>query len=300
MSANIRPPVVAGQFYPARKLDLLAEINRCFRDRKIGPGISFPEDFKGRESIKQPCQIDCFVVPHAGYAYSGAVAAHSYAAAHVDLNSKQKTLTAIILGPNHQGVGSGIALSPSDEWETPLGRVRIDLKLSKEISESSEIIDVDGLAHSYEHSIEVQLPFLQTLTTNRDLAFVPISLMLQDRESAEEVADSIFKVIKSDQHRSDQFLILGSSDLTHYESQSRANAQDMKLLDKIETLDLPSYYSTLERNNVTACGYGAIAVVMRVSQKLGKTKGTVLKYGTSGDVTGDMSSVVGYSAVHFV
>jgi MEMO1 family protein len=291
---------VAGSFYPAGKDDLLAEISRCFRDKKIGPGVSLPEDLRRPRIAKEPSRIECFVVPHAGYAYSGPVAAHSYSAAFDILISNQKTIRAIILGPNHQGVGSGIALSPSNEWQTPLGKVKIDRALSKEISESSEIIDVDGIAHSFEHSIEVQLPFLQATVGDRDLSFVPICLMLQDLESAQEVGDAIFKAIQSEQHGSDAFLILGSSDLTHYEPQSRANAQDKKLLDRIVTLDLPSYYTTLERNNVTACGYGAIAVLMAVAKKLGKTRGTVLKYATSGDATGDMSSVVGYSAVHFV
>ncbi|MDH2901604.1 MAG: AmmeMemoRadiSam system protein B [archaeon] len=300
MSSDIRRPVVAGQFYPAGKDELLAEIRRCFHDKKIGPGVSIRGDSRRAQTRARSNRIECFVVPHAGYPYSGPVAAHSYSLAYDILTSREEILKAIIIGPNHQGIGSGIALSPSNAWETPLGNVKIDAKLSKEISDSSEIIDIDGLAHSYEHSIEVQLPFLQDITEDRQLSFVPICLMLQDRESAEEVANAIFKVIQSEEYRSDSFLILGSSDLTHYEPQSRANAQDGKLLGKIETLDLLSYYSTLERNNVTACGYGAIAVVMELSKKLGKTSGTVLKYATSGDATGDMSSVVGYSAVHFV
>jgi MEMO1 family protein len=292
--------VVAGQFYPAKKEDLLAEIRRCFRDKKIGPGISILETSSNAKSARQFGQIECFVVPHAGYVYSGPVAAHSYAAAYNTVISKGVNLKVIILGPNHQGIGSGIALSPSNAWETPLGTAKVDSSLSKEISDASEIIDVDALAHSYEHSIEVQLPFVQAITGANEFSFVPICLMLQDRDSAEELSDAIFKVIQSQEHRNESFLILGSSDLTHYETQSRANSQDKKLLDKIEALDIQSYYTTLERNSVTACGYGAIAAVMEVSRKIGKKSGKVLKYATSGDASGDMSSVVGYSAVHFI
>lgn len=299
MNSNVRPPAVAGSFYPASKDRLLGEIRRCFQDKIIGPGISILGNSWRPQTEKLGNRIECFIVPHAGYAYSGPVAAHSYALANQNLISKHESFVAIILGPNHQGVGSGIALSPNDEWETPLGKVNVEKLLSKEIADTSEIIDVNSLSHLYEHSIEVQLPFLQALTSVRGFSFVPICLMLQDRHSSEDVAEALFKVTQSENHASKSFLVLGSSDLTHYELQSKANAQDKKLIDRIEALDLPSYYTTLEKNHITACGYGAIAVVMELSRKLGKKKGTLLKYATSGDVTGDTSSVVGYSAVHF-
>jgi AmmeMemoRadiSam system protein B len=299
LSSNVRRPAVAGQFYSAGRDELLAEIERCFRDSRIGPGKSIPNNSHKTEERAESHQVECFVVPHAGYPYSGPVAAHSYAVAHSELVSNHERFKVIILGPNHQGIGSGVALSPSKAWETPIGNVPVDLALSKEISEASEIIDIDQLAHSYEHSIEVQLPFIQVIAGKKDFSFVPICLMLQDQESAKEISDAIFKVIKSERHSRDSFLVLGSSDLTHYESESRANSQDRKLLEKVSALDVPAYYTTLEQNNVTACGYGAIAGVMGLAKKLGKTHGTVLKYATSGDATGDQSSVVGYSAVHF-
>jgi AmmeMemoRadiSam system protein B len=297
---DIRHPVVAGQFYPLEREELLAEITKCFQDKKIGPGVKIPEQSEEVRSSKESNRIECFIVPHAGYIYSGPVAAHSYAVAFKNLISKTKRIKVVILGPNHQGIGSGIALSPSSAWSTPLGAVKVDRDLSKEISSYSEIIDTNALSHFYEHSIEVQLPFLQAITSKLDMSLVPISLMLQDRSSAEEVSEAIFKAIQSEKYEDDRFLILGSSDLTHYEPQSIANSQDMKLLATVQALDIPSYYTTLERNNITACGYGAIASVMGISKKLGKLKGILLKYATSGDTSGDTSSVVGYSAVHFV
>jgi MEMO1 family protein len=295
----VRPPAVAGSFYPNKKDQLSAEITRCFEDQKIGPGVSIRQILTKPRTESVVSRIECFVVPHAGFMYSGPVAAHSYSLATQLMLSVRESFVVIILGPNHQGLGSGIALSPSDAWQTPLGNVSVEKQISLEILQSSEIIDVNALSHSYEHSIEVQLPFLQILASGHKLRFVPICLMLQDRESSHDVAEAIYKVIQSNDHLSEFFLILGSSDLTHYESQSEANTKDKKLIERIEALDLPSYYATLERNNISACGYGAIAVIMELSKKLGKKKGKLLKYATSGDVTGDLSSVVGYSAVHF-
>jgi AmmeMemoRadiSam system protein B len=292
---------VAGQFYSAERNELITQIEGCFRDRRLGPGIEIPKaQGLSERADDETGRIECFIVPHAGYLYSGPVAAHAYAAAYKNLISRAERFKVIILGPNHYGVGSGIALSPSDSWETPLGSVFIDHDLSKEISDASEIIDTNALAHLHEHSVEVQLPFLQTIMGKSEYSIVPISLMLQDQESSREVSEALSAVIRSKRRSNYNFLIIGSSDLTHYESQTKANFQDNKLLEKVKDLDVVSYYSTLERNSISACGYGAIAAVMGVARALGKKKGIVLKYATSGDTTGETSSVVGYSAVHFV
>lgn len=291
---------MAGFFYPADRDELLDNIRECFRDKKIGPGVPLPESSSYRNLTTLEKGIECFIVPHAGYTYSGPVAAHSYSKANEVLIARTKSITAIILGPNHYGIGSGIALSPSTQWETPLGTVKVNQDFSREIADRSQIIDIDEMAHSKEHSIEVQIPFLQSLCQEKNLQIVPICLMLQDKESADDVSQAIFDVLQSERHSHECFLILGSSDLTHYEPASRANVQDMKLLEKVESLDVISYYSVLERLNVTACGYGAIAVVMSIARKLGRKQGKLLRHATSGDVTGDQSSVVGYSSVHFV
>ncbi|MFI5421876.1 MAG: AmmeMemoRadiSam system protein B, partial [Nitrososphaerales archaeon] len=149
-----------------------------------------------------------------------------------------------------------------------------------------------------DHSIEVQIPFVQAMAgalTER-LSIIPISLMLQDLQTTTEIANSLVNVL---QKNNGPFLILGSSDLTHYETQKSASKKDRKLLDDALKLDPPSFYKTLQRLNVTACGYGAISVVMQVSKALSKKTGSLLKYATSGDSSGDTSSVVGYSSVHY-
>ncbi len=299
MSLRTRPPAVAGFFYPSYRQELVREIRRCFSDKKIGPGSDLADRLgQVKEEVSSKQHTECFVVPHAGYMYSGPVAAHSFNKANELLISKSEKITAIILGPNHYGIGSGVALSPSDEWETPLGKVKVDQDLSHAIAGFSQLTDIDGIAHSREHSIEVQIPFLQFLCQEKSLEIVPICLMMQDKETADEVSEAIYQAVRSKEN--ERVLILGSSDLTHYEPASKASSQDGKLLEKVSAMDVISYYSVLERLNVTACGYGAIAIAMSVAKKLRRAEGKLLKYATSGDVTGDQSSVVGYSAVHFV
>lgn len=301
MQTGPRPAAVAGFFYPLEKQALLGEIDRCFQDAEIGPGTSPPSS---SNSVDEPetkltrrTALECFVVPHAGYAYSGPVAAHVYSKVRSIFRGTK--FAAIILGPNHYGVGSGIALSPSAEWETPLNRIDVDQRISEAIQSNSDLIDIDALAHSREHSIEVQVPFLQASSGGGLTGIVPISLMLQDKESMEEVADAIYGYVESKKDHNHSLLILGSSDLTHYEPQERAKEQDRKLIREIESLDVGSFYTILERNDISACGYGAVAVAMLIAKKLGKKRGQVLKYATSGDVTGEKNSVVGYSSVHF-
>jgi MEMO1 family protein len=300
LSFRTRPPAVAGYFYPSDSEELVRELRRCFSDKKIGPGIDFAQRPNQEKEESHEQHTECFVVPHAGYIYSGPVAAHSFNKANDLLISKSEKVTAIILGPNHYGIGSGVAISPSSEWETPLGKVKLDQDLSHSIAGFSQLIDIDGIAHSREHSIEVQIPFLQFLCQEKSLEIVPICLMMQDKETADEVSEAIYRAVSSRENQRAPLLIFGSSDLTHYEPASKASYHDGKLLEKVSKMDITSYYSVLERLNVTACGYGAIAIAMSVAKKLHRDEGKLLKYATSGDVTGDQNSVVGYSAVHFV
>ncbi|MHB8566634.1 MAG: AmmeMemoRadiSam system protein B [Nitrososphaerales archaeon] len=296
--AGVRPPAVAGLFYPGNRDVLFEQIHRCFTN-PMGPG-SFPINEASKKTTKKEKIFACFVVPHAGIVYSGAVAAHAYLKASSKISKMQeRDLLAIIIGPNHYGIGSGVALSDSRAWETPLGLVRVNTEFSKKISHSSGIIDIDEMSHSREHSIEVQLPFLQTIIgiSGKSLEIVPICMMLQNRETAEQVSTAILSTMKK--HNQRDMLILGSSDLTHYEPHDQASSKDRNLLEAIRNLDVLELFTVLERQNISACGYGAIATVMYVAKELGKKSGNLLKYATSGDVTGDMASVVGYSAVEF-
>ncbi len=295
--SGIRLPAVAGYFYPASKGELLQSIKDAFQNTEIGPGITFPDELKA-ENKESKSRVHCFVVPHAGYEYSGAVAAHSFLKISRLLGDAK--FEAIILGPNHYGLGSGVALSPDSSWLTPLGEVKVDQSLRDELADSTDILDSDSSAHAREHSIEVQLPFLIASCRPHSFSFVPISMMMQDNETSKDLAEGICNVINSPSHEKERFLILASSDLTHYEPQPRANQKDQKLLGKVSELDATGFYSVLERDNITACGYGPIATAIRVSKKFGGEKSELLKYATSGDTTGDMSAVVGYSAVQLL
>ncbi|HZW57040.1 MAG TPA: AmmeMemoRadiSam system protein B [Nitrososphaerales archaeon] len=293
-----RPPAVAGYFYPAQRELLLEAIRSSFTNR-LGPGKLPTAQSSTRES-KNSAKLKCLIVPHAGYTYSGSIAAHSYLAAFDSISgSRSDSVTAIILGPNHYGLGSGISLSSAESWETPLGDVRVDADMAERIQDNSEIVDIEGEAHAREHSIEVQVPFLQFIssTARKQLSIVPISMMLQDKETCEMLSKAILASLKSFQDSLN--LIIGSSDLTHYEAQEDASRKDAKLLSSIKELNVSALYGSIERMNISACGYGPMAVTTLVAKGLGFQEGRVLKHATSGDVTGDVSSVVGYSAVEF-
>lgn len=293
----MRSPAVAGQFYPSDKDELYELIHWCFTS-SVGPG-KFPSQ-NSADNSEKISKTECLVVPHAGYIYSGPVAAFSYKIAFDFFRKFQaeREIIVVILGPNHYGIGSGVAVPSADFWETPLGRVRIAKDLRKKLVESSAIIDTDDLAHSREHSIEVQIPFIQAMAGNQvdKVAILPICLMLQDIETATELGNSLAKIANVS---GVPMLLLGSSDLTHYEPHEVAVRQDHALLNEIEKVAISPFYGTLERRNITACGYGAIASVMGVSKHLQKQKGSLLKYATSGDTSGDKSSVVGYASVRF-
>jgi AmmeMemoRadiSam system protein B len=178
-------------------------------------------------------------------------------------------------------------------WETPLGQVEVDGELASRLAVNSGILDFDDLAHSRDHCLEVQLPFLQYIKKNQ-FKFVPVIMILQDKATALEIGKSIGETT-----RTLNILLVASSDFTHYEPNIEAHRKDAELIKAILDLDISEFYTTLERDNVSACGYGAIASVMTASKALGASKGELLRYATSGDVTGDVKSVVGYASIIF-
>lgn len=282
---NRRSPAVAGVFYPSKKDELYDILGLSFKDERFGPG-EIPPD-KSQSDTKK---IFGIVSPHAGYIYSGAVAANAYYKI-----STNRFDSVIMIGPNHYGIGPGLATVKNGEWETPLGLVGIDSDLANRISEDAEILDFDELAHSRDHCLEVQLPFLQyTKTTQFKIA--PIIMIMQDIETALKLGNSIARVTRT---RTNEVMLIASSDFTHYESNEDAHRKDSELIDSILSLDVSKFYDTLERLNVTACGFGAIAAVMISVKALGATRGQLLKYATSGDVRGDTTSVVGYASIIF-
>lgn len=271
-------------FYPDNPRELRGLVDQSFRNQRFGPGRAPPSDMKRK--------IYGVVSPHAGYAYSGAVAANGfYEASSTDFHD------VIMVGPNHYGIGSWVAVMKDGVWETPLGEVTVNADLAKEIAARSSILEFDDFAHSRDHCLEVQLPFLQCI--NDDFRIVPIILVSQRSDTAYDLGNAISETIM-EKGMIESTLLIASSDFTHYESNSEAHRKDGELIKSILALDVNKFYAVLERLDVSACGYGAVATIMVAAKNLGATRGELLKYTTSGDVTGDTSAVVGYSSIVFV
>ena len=275
----IREPVVAGQFYPGRKEDLEKMIKSCY-EHKYGPG---------NQLIESSEKIFGIVCPHAGYVYSGPTACHSYKSI-----SSQNPELVIIIGPNHFGIGKNAATMIDAKWQTPLGMVQVDSESAQEVVEKSEIIEIDNYSHSQDHSLEVQIPMLQSMLS-KEFQILPIILLAQNIETAKDVGYAVSEIAKKKNS-----IIVASSDFTHYEENSFAHLQDKALIEPILEMDVERFYRVLKEKRVTACGFGAIASTMIACKNLGATKGELLSYATSGDVSGDTESVVGYGAIKFV
>jgi len=219
--------------------------------------------------------------------YSGPIACNS-----INGVLSQSPELFIIIGPNHWGIGRNVATMTECEWETPLGRTKVDSESAQEILKISQTIESDFFSHSREHSLEVQLPILQKKFTN--FKILPISLIDQSKETAYDVGKAVAKIAKKK-----KAVIIGSSDFTHYEPNEFAHEQDLALIEPILEMNVDKFYDILEKRKVTACGYGAIAATIIACKELGATRGELLKYATSGDIAGDKSSVVGYGSIVF-
>jgi AmmeMemoRadiSam system protein B len=279
---TIRRPTVAGQFYEGDAEALRAQIKTCFL-HQLGPK-KLPEV----NLHIHPRKIVGLICPHAGYMYSGPVAASAYYELAVD----GKPDTVVLLGPNHKGYGSGLALMREGTWRTPLGAVEVDSKMANAILHETRVVDVDEVAHRFEHSLEVQLPFLQFLYGDQ-FKIVPICFLMQDYGSAVEVGRALVEALDAS-----NTVVIASSDMTHYESARAAAAKDQAALKAVKDMDAKRFYDTVEDQNITACGFAPITALITYANGV-KAKATILNYHNSGDVTGDHSSVVGYAAVSF-
>jgi len=280
---TIRRPTVAGQFYEGDAEALRAQIKTCFL-HELGPKKLPPVNL-----YSHPRNIVGMVCPHAGYMYSGPVAASAF----YELALDGKPDTVVLMGPNHTGYGSALALMREGVWRTPLGDIDVDTKMANEIAHETSIIDVDELAHRYEHSIEVQLPFLQFLYGN-SFKIVPICFLLQDYDSAVEVGRALVEVLDAT-----NAVVIASSDMTHYEQAKTAAAKDQAVLNSVTDMDAKRFYETIETQNITACGYAPITALITYAKGANAKEAKLLNYHNSGDITGDYSSVVGYAAVSF-
>jgi len=265
-----RKPVVAGMFYPGTETGLKKELSELFHD------------------IRDESNSIGVVSPHAGYIYSGATAARAIA-------SLKSVKSFVILGPNHNSMGPKFALMRQGTWQTPLGNCKIDPKLADSIE--CGFLEEDARVHAMEHSIEVQLPFLQH-RFGAKFGFVPISVINLDftdefLSRCRELGKAIAKTVKGK-----EIGIITSSDFSHYIPAGLAERIDRKAINSITKLDLKGFFSVLEKNNASVCGYGPIAVLMAAAKQLG-LKGRLLEYTNSGKATGSLDSVVGYAAIAF-
>ncbi len=264
-----RNPVVAGQFYSGSKDALSKEVAK------------FVAKSEAKESAIG------VVSPHAGYIYSGEVAGSV-------LGSVEPKNTYVILGPNHTGLGVPFGLSRAKYWKTPLGDAEIDEKLSIRIKKNSDLIKDDELSNSQEHSIEVQLPILQYLNSN--FKFVPIVISYADLGVYREIGRAIAKSVK-DLKLEKNITIIASSDMTHYEPQESAKNKDSAAIEAILKLDEEELFNRISSMEITMCGYGPAIIMIVASKELGAKKARLVKYATSGDASGDYSSVVGYAGI---
>ena len=262
----LRQPAVAGYFYPADRKQLEAQIASCLPERNKKHAVAV-------------------VVPHAGYIYSGHVAGEVYA-------SVQLPDTYIILCPNHTGEGSDFDLWSEGEWLTPLGSAKVDQELSEQLLRLFPRATTDGRAHLREHALEVQIPFLQFL--KGEFRFVPLCIRQFRYEYLKELGHALAQLVRE---AGREVLLIASSDMTHYESQESANRKDRLAIEQMENLDGRGLYDTIHRHDISMCGYLPATAVLLASRELGATRGTLLKYATSGDVNHDYSHVVGYAGM---
>ncbi len=270
MEPAVRNPVVAGMFYYADS-DILRE--------------HLDELFSSARTIDNCVGV---ISPHAGYEYSGRTAAKA-------ISSLKQAETFVILGPNHTLMGPEFSIMGYGVWKTPLGECKINEDIAK-LLKRNKILEEDTLAHEQEHSIEVQLPFLQYRFKN--FKFVPISVAnttYSDTflEHCESVGETIAEISK--EH---DISIIASSDFSHYIPFETAKKHDMEAIECIEKLDVKGFFRTLQKNNASVCGFGPIAILMSAMKKLGK-KGKLIEYTSSGEATHDYNSVVAYAAIGF-
>ncbi len=273
-----RKPAVADSFYPSSP-KRLRQMIETFMDQ-AEPGKA------GKDSI-----LSC-VAPHAGYFYSGSVAAYTYNAIK-GMKALRNIDTFVVIGPNHTGRGYPVSISDVDSWITPFAKVANDKELAEAIARLGKMA-IDEEAHMPEHSVEVQLPFLQCAVERPRCVF--ICMGDQSYESAVALESAISE---AETMLKRQILVVASSDFNHYESSEVAERKDMPAINALEKLDVPEFYRIIEKSDDSACGYGPISVAALYAKGHGAKKGKLLRYATSGLVTGDYKSVVAYASILF-
>jgi MEMO1 family protein len=268
MTSQVRLPAVAGRFYPRHPEDLRRELR----------GYTNPAP----SSLVRA--IGC-VVPHAGYLYSGHVAGQVFS--HIEIPEN-----CIILCPNHTGYGVALATMTASAWQTPLGQVQASEHLGEDLLQRFPLLKEDSAAHQSEHAIEVELPFLQV--RQNDLHILPIAIGTRDFEILRALGQAIADAIARSERT---VLIIASSDMNHYESDAVTRVKDRKAIERVLALDPRGLWDVVMHQGVSMCGFGPTIVMLTAAKILGATSATLIRYATSGEVSGDFEHVVGYAGM---
>jgi MEMO1 family protein len=267
----LRRPAVAGRFYPADRDDLRAEV------------LSYLS--QANSKTQTPLRALGCIAPHAGYMYSGHVAGAVFARVKVPKRC-------IVMCPNHTGVGPALAIMSEGAWQTPLGEVAIDAQLAAALKDRFPALQEDSAAHRAEHAAEVELPFL--LLRQPDLKFVPIALGTGQFEILEQLGIALADIIAA---QVDPVLIVASSDMNHYESDAVTRVKDRSAIEPMLRLDARALYDAVTQQHISMCGFGPAVAMLTAAKKLGATSAELVKYATSGEVSGDRDLVVGYAGI---
>ena len=268
MVSTVRQPAVAGRFYPGEPSRLRADLKNYLEPA--------PE-----KTIKA---LGC-VVPHAGYMYSGHVAGAVYR--KLELPSRF-----LLLCPNHTGMGEPLAVVSEGAWETPLGPVPIDTELASNLKAKLPLLHEDSLAHRREHAVEVHLPFLQVLV--KEFRFVPIVVGTSNFEVLSALGVVIGNVLRE---TGEPVLIIASSDMNHYEDDDTTRVKDSLAIEQVLERNPLGLYQTVQGQQISMCGYGPAIAMLTAAGRLGAQKAELIKYATSGDISGDRNEVVGYAGI---
>ncbi|HET9304608.1 MAG TPA: AmmeMemoRadiSam system protein B [Candidatus Sulfotelmatobacter sp.] len=267
-STILRHPAVAGRFYPVDPDDLRAEAR----------------DYLSQTTQRPAKAIGC-IAPHAGYMYSGHVAGAVFA--RIEIPER-----CVVLCPNHTGIGRALAVMSEGRWQTPLGEVPIDAQLAGALKERFPALQEDSAAHRAEHGAEVELPFLQL--RQPQLRFLPIALGTSQFEVLAELGTALADVIASQEH---PVLIVASSDMNHYQSDAVTRAKDHRAIERILTLDARGLFDVVTQQDISMCGFGPAVAMLTAARQLGAKSAELVKYATSGDISGDREMVVGYAGM---
>jgi MEMO1 family protein len=267
----LRLPAVAGRFYPSNPAELTSMVNK----------------YAKKEPGNAPAHVSACLVPHAGYVYSGHVAGAVFAR----LALPKKIL---ILGVRHFPRGEAVAILSKGAWRTPLGEVEIDAPLAESLRGACPLLREDSVAHSAEHSLEVQIPFLQVLAPG--FSFVPVALGTLRFEDLVSVGEALARVLLTEK---EEVLLLTTSDLNHYEDDATTRRKDRKAINQLLGLDARGLYDTCRKEEISMCGLGPAVAMLTALCAMGAEKAELVRYATSGDISGDRDAVVGYAGMTF-